>query len=587
MNGEHKPTSTSRVALYARVSSDRQAHEATIDSQVSLLRERIATDGGTVEPTLCFIDDGVSGTTLVRPALERLRDQAAAGVIDRLYVLTPDRLARRHAHQMVLVEEFVACGMEVVFVNRPVGTTPEDQLLLQVQGVISEYERAKILERTRRGRLHAARCGRVSVLSRAPYGYRYIDKVTGGGSAAYEVIEDEARVVRQIFDWVGRERCSMRGVMCRLQKLGICSPRGYSRWQPSTIRALLRNPAYRGQAAYGKTGPRERRRLRPRRGCPEVPKNPHGREERPATDQIAIPVPALVDEDLFATVQEQLAENRSRLRQRRTGVSFFLQGLVVCSICGYALCGRKRPGRRRPYYRCLGLDGYRLLGRRVCDNRPYLAEDLDAAVWNDVCLLLKEPDRLRQEFERRQQSSTSDDMVQTERLRTASKKIKQSISRLIDAYSAGLVEADEFEPRIKQLKERLAKSDGELRLLAQQAKENETLRLVFSSFDDFAEQVNESLMTADCAQRREILRALVKRVEVDKETVHIVYKVPARPFASGPKRGLVQHCTSRLRHPHLTPCSAMKRAYQILESEGLQSSSLPASVIKRPKNPRI
>jgi len=415
----------------------------------------------------------------------------------------PDRLARRHAHQMVLVEELEACGIQVVFVNRPVGGTPEDQLLLQVQGVIAEYERAKILERTRRGRLHAARCGRVSVLSQAPYGYRYIDKYTGGGTAAYEVVEEEGRVVRQVFDWVGRERCSLREVMRRLEKLGVCTPRGHGRWQPTTIRCLLKNPAYRGQAAYGKTRQTDRRRrLRPGRGHPEVPKNPHGREERPATEQIAIPVPALVDEDLFAAVQEQLAENRSRLRQRQTGPSYFLQGLAVCSLCGYALCGQRRPsqGQDRAYYRCLGRDGYRLLGRRVCDNRPQLTEDVDAAVWNDVCLLVKEPARLRQEFERRQQRSTSDHLAQSERLRTASKKIKRSISLLLDVYTAELVEANEFEPRIKQLRERLAKLDAELGLLTQQAKEDETLRLVFSGFDEFAEQISDSLTNADWTQ---------------------------------------------------------------------------------------
>ena len=175
MKRQGKPGSPRRVALYARVSTDRQAHEGTIDSQVSAIRVRLEEVGDVLATDLCFCDDGVSGTTLVRPALERLRDQAAAGAIDRLYVLAPDRLARRHAHQMVLMEELQGCGVDVVFVNRPLGATPEDQMLLQMQGVIAEYERSKILERTRRGRLHAARCGRVNVLGHAAYGYRYID----------------------------------------------------------------------------------------------------------------------------------------------------------------------------------------------------------------------------------------------------------------------------------------------------------------------------------------------------------------------------------------------------------------------------
>jgi site-specific DNA recombinase len=146
-----------RVAIYARVSSERQAQKDTIASQVQALRARVSGEGLTLDEELCFLDDGYSGSTLVRPALERLRDQAAAGAIDRLYVHSPDRLARRYAYQALLVDELQHCGVELVFVNRPLGTGPEDDLLLQVQGIVAEYERAKILERSRRGKLHAAR----------------------------------------------------------------------------------------------------------------------------------------------------------------------------------------------------------------------------------------------------------------------------------------------------------------------------------------------------------------------------------------------------------------------------------------------
>lgn len=161
-----------RVALYARVSSDQQTEAHTIASQVAALRQRVAADGVTLSEEAVFLDDGYSGTTLVRPALERLRDRAAAGALDRLDVHSPDRLARKYAYQALLLEELQRAGLEVLFLNRPLGQTPEDELLLQGQGVIAEYERAKILERTRRGRRHAAQTGSVSVFSCAPYGYR-------------------------------------------------------------------------------------------------------------------------------------------------------------------------------------------------------------------------------------------------------------------------------------------------------------------------------------------------------------------------------------------------------------------------------
>ena len=132
-----------RAAFYARVSSEAQARDNTIASQLAALRERIAADGATLtDPDHAFVDDGHSGASLVRPALERLRDAAAAGAVDRVYVLAPDRLARRHAHQALLVEEFRRAGVEVAFLNRPIGAGPEDDLLLQIQGVIAEYERA-------------------------------------------------------------------------------------------------------------------------------------------------------------------------------------------------------------------------------------------------------------------------------------------------------------------------------------------------------------------------------------------------------------------------------------------------------------
>jgi site-specific DNA recombinase len=163
----------------------------TIASQVANLRDRIVADGGRLEPEHAFLDEGYSGASLLRPALERLRDTAAAGVIDRLYVVhSPDRLARRYAYQVLLIEEFRRSGVEVVFLNRPLGASAEDDLLLQVQGMIAEDERAKILERSRRGRRHAARSGLVSALGAAPFGYRYVTRAVGGGVARFEVIEE-------------------------------------------------------------------------------------------------------------------------------------------------------------------------------------------------------------------------------------------------------------------------------------------------------------------------------------------------------------------------------------------------------------
>jgi site-specific DNA recombinase len=166
-----------QVAIYARVSSEQQVSAHTIESQLSTLAEKVKADGGILQPDLQFIDEGYSGATLMRPALERLRDLAAAGSIDRLYIHSPDRLARKYAYQVLLLDEFQKASVEIVFLNRALGDSPEDDLLLQVQGMVAEYERAKILERSRRGKRHAAHTGSINPLSGAPYGYHYIEPI--------------------------------------------------------------------------------------------------------------------------------------------------------------------------------------------------------------------------------------------------------------------------------------------------------------------------------------------------------------------------------------------------------------------------
>ena len=193
----------------------------------------------------------------------------SAGDIDRVYVLAPDRLARRHAHQALLMEECRRAGIEVAFLNRPIGASPEDDLLLQIQGVIAEYERAQILERGRRGRRHAARTGSVSALPGAPYEYRSITRERGGGVARFEIVPEEARFVRLIFAWVGLDRLSLREVCRRLQQAGCRTRSGTTRWWASTLHGMIENPAYTGTAMYGRFHAVEPKpRLRPIRNHP-------------------------------------------------------------------------------------------------------------------------------------------------------------------------------------------------------------------------------------------------------------------------------------------------------------------------------
>src|SRR5215208_1782592 len=334
------PPAPLRAAIYARVSSDQQAERQTIDSQLGDLKACASRDGHRIEDAMLFVDNGHSGTTLVRPALERLRDMVALSAVDVVYVHSPDRLARSYAHQVLLLEEFAGADARVVFLNRPIGDSPEDALLLLLQGMFAEYERAKMLERSRRGKRHRARAGAVSVLSRAPFGYRYVSREAGAGEARYEVDEDAAGVVRRIFAWVGQERLTLAGACRRLLEAGVASPTGRTHWSRAMVHTLLLNPAYTGRAVYG------RRRcvpwrapLRPPRGHDGPPRRPWRQVPAPPERHIQVPVPAIVDEALFAAAAEQLAENRRRNRERLAGLRYLLRGLLVCRKCGYCFTG--------------------------------------------------------------------------------------------------------------------------------------------------------------------------------------------------------------------------------------------------------
>lgn len=162
------------AAIYARVSSARQKQDDTIASQTAALRAHAVTSRFEVAEEWVFQDEGHSGATLIRPALERLRDLVAGVGVDVVLCYSRDRLAREFAYQALLIEEFARCGTRVEFVNGPRGDSPEDALLVEFQGMFAEYEKAQIMERYRRGKGHRARTGSVNVLGGAPFGYRYV-----------------------------------------------------------------------------------------------------------------------------------------------------------------------------------------------------------------------------------------------------------------------------------------------------------------------------------------------------------------------------------------------------------------------------
>jgi site-specific DNA recombinase len=519
------------AAIYARVSSDRQKEEQTISSQTSALRAYAAEHDYLVPEGWVYEDEGWSGATLVRPGLERVRDLAAQGQVDTLLVYSPDRLSRKYAYQVLLLEEFARAGVDVVFVRAPRVETPEEVLLVQFQGMIAEYEKAQISERTRRGKRHRARCGVVNVLSGAPYGYRYVRKADGE-LARYEVLEPEAAVVREVFRRYIEETSPIGAITRWLTDSGIPTRTGRRQWERSTIWGLLRNPAYQGTACFQKTAmtPREHirvtRRLRQRGG---VPARPGSLRDRPREEWIEIPVPALVSPTQYALAQARLAENR-RFAARHTKIPSLLQGLLVCRSCGYAYYRTSTQTSRRKlfYYRCLGSDDYRYPEGRRCTNRPVRQDALDALVWDEVIRLLENPSLVRQEIDRRLAALRTEPPITVKReslVRTLG-RIRGAIARLIEAYQEELLSLEELRKRMPPLRQREATVEAQVVAFEAELTDAETYVTLAQSLEGFLAKLHETAHTLELADRQRVVRLILKEVQVGPDTLVLRHSIP-------------------------------------------------------------
>lgn len=542
------------VAFYARVSSEIQAQTNTIASQISALETRINHDGHVLLDEMKFIDNGYSGSNLHRPALEQLRDKVFDGEIDIIYIHSADRLSRKYAYQMILLEELQRGGAEVIFLNHQNSDTPESQLLLQVQGVIAEYERAKMMERYRRGKIHAAKSGSINVLGGAPYGFRYIDRHAGGGTAIYEIHPEEAEVVQKIFFWVAHDRITLNEARRRLDKERIPSPKGLPNWDRSVINSLLQNPAYKGTAAFGKTKiiPRAAR-TREYKQLYGQPKHHYSVCTAEKERWIYIPVPAIIDTATFEAVQEQLEENRKRARAYPKGSIYLLQGLTVCQCCHYSYYGkpvRNKRGKRidsYAYYRCFGTDGYRFGGTKVCHNKQIRTDVLETAVWEEVRCLLKNPVRIFNEYHRRIEELDKDPLDQTkETLVKQENKLKRGIDRLIDSYAQEYIEKEEFEPRIKAMKQRLKIIEEQKQQIFDKSHLKNELTLIVTQLEQFSSDVTTNLEQCTWQVKRDIIRTVVKRIEIGAESINVVFRIKELPDSfegsQRPSYKSLQHC---------------------------------------------
>src|SRR5271166_2329403 len=526
------------AAIYARVSSEQQREEKTIASQTASLIEFAKTRSLEVPTEWVFEDEGYSGATLERPGLERVRDLAAEGQIQVVLAYSPDRLSRKYAYQILLIEELAKHGVETVFVNAPQGTSAEDQLLVQFQGMIAEYERAQILERSRRGKRHRAKSGEVSVLSGAPYGYLYVRK-TEETPAFYQIDAAEAEIVRLAYDNYTAKGLSIGAIARLLREMGLPTRHRVTRWERSVVWAILRNPAYKGTACFNKTQVGQRQKVtKPFRLSGRAV---HGEKscshERPRDEWIEIPVPAIVGEETFALAAERLANNK-RFAPRRTIEPSIVQGLVSCRKCGYALSrtSTRSSARKIHYYRCIGSDAWRHLGGAVCDSRPIRQDLLDEIVWQEVIRLIEDPALIQAELGRRLDAARAAEPTKRrqEALERELTRIRKSIERLVTAYQEDLLPLDELRRRMPELRAREQSMRAELQAILDQAADRMSFLRLAETLTAFLQRLHESAQSLEIADRQKIVRLLVKDILVDNDTITIRHSIPSHPRTPPP-----------------------------------------------------
>jgi len=506
-----------RVGIYARVSTDTQQGRATIGSQLQTLRDRIAAEGDELIEE--FTDDGYSGARLDRPGLDRLRDAAETGAIDAVWCLSPDRLARSYAYQILILDEFARYQVPVRFADAPPLDDPQGRLLVQIQGVIAEHERAKFAERGRRGKLYRSRAGEV-LATKIPYGYRRVPR--GPDGAAHLIIhEPEAALVRRIFaDFLAGD--SLRHLAVALSAEGIASPEGKPVWRLSTICRLLRNEAYAGrlywnrtQTSYDPALGRTRATLRPRE------------------EWIEIPIPAIIDEATLEAVAATARDNSSYSPRRTEPDTFLLRRLLRCAHCQVKLnCYRARRNHTTTrYYLCPHRDPWRAGGaEHRCPERRVRADELDTFVFDQVRQLLIRPDLITAgQTAVAAHTPAPDDQLLTAQLARLQRRLQNAHTergRVADLYQAGVIDNPEMTRRCREIDTRSRRLEQEHQTLTARQSELAADNRLSASIANFAQHALHGIDTLDFQGRQQLLRLVLEDVRVQGWNVELRLRIP-------------------------------------------------------------
>jgi site-specific DNA recombinase len=444
-------------------------------------------------------------------------------------VCAPDRLARNFVHQMVVLEELQRRGVRVVFIDRPLSDDPHEQLVTQIRGAVAEYERTLIADRMRRGRLARLRSGQLLPWTRAPYGYR-LHPERPRDPAAVQIDPVAAVVVQELFADYAAGGVTLHALAARLTRRGVPTPTGKPVWRPGSVRQLLTNPAYKGQAASGRlrTTP-----ARQRKSALEPVGRGVSTRTHPPKEWITVPVPALVSAEQFDLVQRRLASNQ-RSARRSTIHPYLLRGLVSCGVCRLSCSGITRTARdtRYRYYRCLGKRAPVSSGRlRCCPARFIPATQLDELVWADLCTILARPDLVDQALQRARSGAW---VPQELRRRLATlQQVRAGVARqqqrLLEAYLAEVIDLPAFQRQQRTLGQQEADLLAREREVAAHGERLLEVSAIAQSMTTVLQRLRASLGQASYAQRRQLVELLIDRVVVTDGQVEIRYVIPTTP----------------------------------------------------------
>jgi site-specific DNA recombinase len=518
-----------QVAVYVRVSTQRQAQTQTIEQQLERLCAHIQAQSWQLADENIFRDDGYSGATLNRPGLDRLRDRAAQAEFERVLITAPDRLARKYVHQVLLIEELERYGCQVEFLDRPMSQDPHDQLVLQIRGAVAEYERSLIADRMRRGRHAKYRAGVLLPWTRPPYGFR-VNPDRPRDPAGVRLADAEAAVVAEMFVYYQEEGHSLFGLAKHLMASQIPSPQGQKRWNPATLRGILTNPVYTGKVYAVRTHPRpaqiRRSALKPI-GRPATSRV----LTRPEEWILVAHIPAIVSQEQFDLVQAKLAQNQQFAQRNNKAHDYLLRALVSCGVCQCA-CMARTEVSGYAYYVCRGkLHPVQSCHDEKCPARFIPAQQLDELVWQDLCEVLTHPESIKQALERAQGGHWLPQELQARRenLRKARVSLEHQLERLTEAYLHKIIPMAEYQRRRQDLEQKQQGLDHQAQQLEASVNRQAEVATLVTSIEEFCQRVQQGLAQATFERKRQLVELLIDRVVVTNGDVEIRYVIPTSP----------------------------------------------------------